>query len=118
MLGSIISLAAFLLDLEPVLDEESQQPRRCKVSRQLVLQNRWQVDVPAKKSGKNQTFNCHYFPFCKKKQHECGGNERGKCRDIISGKIKDEPDEEIRKAKILARNKARTGMRKAKRPSS
>ena len=36
------------------------------------------------------------------------------CRDIVSGKIKDRNDEEIRLAKILARNEARTEMRNAK----
>jgi len=71
--------------------------------------------VPAKESGKRKTLNCYYYPFCKRKRHECGGNERGKCRDVICGKIKPEPsDEELSKAKILARSKAKMEKRKAK----
>jgi hypothetical protein len=67
--------------------------------------------VPAKGSGK--TFNCYYFPFCKRKRHECGGNERGKCRDVISGKIRPEPsDEEINTAKMSARSEAKAERRR------
>jgi hypothetical protein len=104
---------AFPLDFEPV-DEEPQQLRRYEVQVAPINAPKQVAYVPAKESGKNKTFNCYYFPFCKKKRHECGGNERGKCRDIISGKIKDESDEAIRQAKILERNKARNEMRKAK----
>jgi hypothetical protein len=95
-------------------DEEPQQPRH-KLQVAPINAPKQLACVPAK-SGKNKTFNCCYCPFCKRKRHECGGNERGKCSDVICGKINPEPtDEEISKAKILTRSQAtRTETRKAK----
>ena len=58
--------------------------------------------IASKVATEGDQRRCFYFPFCNKSCDECGGTQRGRCREVKKGNVVIPDEQEFRKAKKKA----------------